>query len=270
MLTADMVKVIRTQIPRAAALAALALAACHQPSPPAATNHTAQTEPGYSPPPRLTAARRGPGGGVQVMGLAPPGVRVRLASPTGAAIFATSDGAGVWKAGLPPAPGLRLFGLSAPIDGRAMQAEGYFAITPQGQGAMLRSGAGALVIDGEAGRLAIRAIDYDRKGATVVSGFAPPDARLTIQADGVAVAIAQADSGGRFAASLARPLPNGPHTLAIVSAVGEAKARLDVGPAARPTTGPFAAAPAPDGGWRIDWLTPGGGVQTTVLTRSAP
>ena len=42
--------------------------------------------------------------------------------------------------------GVRLFGLSMIEQGRAIRAEGYLAVTPQGNG-VTRSGAGALVVN---------------------------------------------------------------------------------------------------------------------------
>jgi hypothetical protein len=65
--------------------------------------------------------------------------------------------------------------------------------------------------------------------------------------------------------ALNEPLRPGSHVLAATASKGaHADATLTVSPADPLAGGPFRATPAA-GGWRVDWLTPGGGVQSTVL-----
>jgi hypothetical protein len=192
-------------------------------------------------------------------------VTVRLASPTGQAMFARSDAAGAWRLMLPPAGQVRVFGLSEPGQGRPVQAEGYVAVTPGGLAAQLRAGSGAVALGAQPAGPAILAADYDGKGGTVVSGVAPPASALTLAVDGAAREPARVDARGRFVSALNEPLRAGSHVLSIRSGAGaRGEAPLTVSPAEPLAGGPFRATPAA-GGWRVDWLTPGGGVQSTVL-----
>ena len=200
------------------------------------------------------------------MGTAMPMVTVRLASPTGQALFVRSDRAGGWRLQLPPANEVRLFGLSEPGQGRPVQAEGYVAVTPSGLAAQLRAGSGAVALGLEPSGPVILAADYDRKGGTVISGVARPASAVTLRVDGAAVREpARVDAHGRFMSALNEPLQPGSHVLAATAGAGaHGEASLTISPAEQLAGGPFHATPAA-GGWRVDWLTPGGGVQSTVL-----
>lgn len=230
----------------------------HRPLPPA------DAETGYTAPPAATAAVSLAGGRVEVLGEAPPKARVRLASPAGQAMFATADGEGVWRLFLPSAGGVRLFGLSAPVSGRQVQAEGYLALAPGGRLIQLRAGSGALCLKPLRTGLALLAADFDRKGVVVVSGLAPPGAAVDIALDGQTKAKAQAHPDGRFMVALNEPLSAGAHVVSASQAGARAEETLDISPAAALAQSPFRADRTPNG-WRIDWLTPGGGVQSTVI-----
>ncbi|MGH7024707.1 MAG: hypothetical protein ACREEB_14115 [Caulobacteraceae bacterium] len=245
---------------------AIAAAAC-SPAPRASRPPAAMTsgaERDYAPPPAAVTAARMGGGRVQISGTAPPAARVRLASPSGQPLFTVSDAAGGWNLLLPPADSVRLFGLSAPVRGRIVQAEGYLAVTAGGEVAQLRAGSGAVVLGRTSDQVALLAADFDRKGGAVLSGRAPADAPVAITVDGDPRGPTKADPGGAFMLALNKPLAPGAHVIE-VSAGGVRRAfPLTVSPAAPLTAGPFRADVVPDG-WRIDWLTPGGGVQSTVL-----
>ncbi len=221
----------------------------------------------YLPPPSVQSATPLTGGRVLVAGHAAPGGRVRLATPAGQAAVAPADKNGRWRIVLAPAPAVRLFGLSMIESGRTMQAEGYLAVTPQGAAAQLRAGAGARVLTA-GGALRILAVDFDRKGGAAISGTGAPKASLGLRVDGAEKGPAQTDGLGRFALALDEPLSPGEHLLVLDAAGARAKARIVVSPARPLSGGPFSAAAAPSG-WRIDWLTPGGGVQTTLLIATA-
>jgi hypothetical protein len=198
-------------------------------------------------------------------GRATPNVKVRLASPAGAAMFAQSDRAGRWRLLLPAAQEVRLFGLSAPGQGRAVQAEGYIAITPSGLTAQLRAGSGALVLGAQKATPTILAVDFDHKGGAVISGDAPASGPAMIDVDGSVRNPARVDAEGRFMLALNEPLRPGDHVVTVTAAGGgRAQMGLTVSTAEPLTAGPFRAQLAP-GGWRVDWLTPGGGVQSTLL-----
>ena len=64
--------------------------------------------------------------------------------------------------------------------------------------------------------------------------------------------------------ALDKPLSPGVHAIAASTGGARAEVSLTVSPPAPLAAGPFRAESTPDG-WRVDWLTPGGGVQSTVL-----
>ncbi len=250
-----------------AVVASLALAACGPRHGQGAGGGTIGPKT-YLPPPSVTAATAA-GAGVTLTGKATAGLRVRLGTPDGVAVFAPTDSHGVWRLSLAASPAVRLFGLSMAdaAGARTVQAEGYLAVTPQGRVAQLRSGSGALDISPRPAPLAILAVDYDRKGGSVVSGEASPASSVTIRVDGVQRGQANADANGRFSIGLSDALAPGEHE--VEAADGELRVLTvaTMTPAPILTQGPFRAERSASG-WRIDWMTPGGGVQTTLLIDS--
>ncbi len=226
----------------------------------------------YRDPPQIVSAERLAGGGVLLSGTARAGTRVRLASPSGAALQASPDASGAWRLTLPPSPDLRLFGLSMMEAARPLQAEGYLAVTPAGQAAQIRSGAGAMVLagGGEAPRAPrILAVDFDRAGAgrpvaVVVSGVGVAGRTVILSSDGAPRGRALVGADGRFSLVLDAPLSAGRHRFEAVEDAARDTAEVDLSAAAPLAGAPFRATPLA-GGWRIDWLTPGGGEQSTVV-----
>ncbi|MFT4254201.1 MAG: hypothetical protein QM608_17175, partial [Caulobacter sp.] len=193
-----------------------------------------------------------------------PGAAVRLGSPTGQAVSAEADAAGLWRAVLPGAAEPRLFGLSMTREGRTVQAEGYVFVSPEGGVALLRAGGGSEPLSGPSDSPRILAIDYDRQGGAVISGVGRPGAGFGVRVDRATQAEGKVDAQGRFSLSLASPLKAGEHTVQVAGEGGENLVRLEVSSPAPLTGGPLHAERF-EGGWRADWMTPGGGVQTTVL-----
>lgn len=220
-------------------------------------------EAAYHPPPRIQAVESLASGGLVLSGQANPGASVRLASPNGVLTPAVVDGRGGWRVHLLLSDQLRLFGLAAVEQGRTVQAEGYVALSPDGEVAQLRAGAGAIVLTGRGG-LRIHALDYDRKGGAIVSGEGPAGAAVTISCDDTPRARGVVDADGRFSLTLDEPVSVGAHRLQVTDAFGRSGTEVTVSPPAPLTGGPYRAVHQTDG-WRIDWLTPGGGVQTTIL-----
>jgi hypothetical protein len=218
----------------------------------------------YSAPPAVTAATRLSGGRILLEGQAQPGTRIRLATPAGAAILDEANWQGRWLTRVPASSNLRLFGLSMTAGARTVQAEGYLAVTPRGVAAQLRAGAGARVLAVGGGTTRILAVDFDHQGGAVVSGTGHPGAPLIIKTDGGSRAQLRIDADGRFSMALNEPLTPGDHRLEAVDGDTAAVVTVPVSAAAALTDGPFRAARTPFG-WRIDWMTPGGGVQTTLL-----
>jgi len=218
---------------------------------------------GYLAPPAVVGAQP-LDGQILLTGQAAPHAAVRLATPQGEARAVAADAQGRWRLTLPPATEPRLFGLSMTAAGRVVQSQGYLLVTPQGRPVQLRAGAGALTL-GAAGPPRITAFDFDADGGAVVSGVAAaPGAALSVRVDGRQMAEGRADDAGRFSVAFGQPLTQGRHALEVASEGVEHSAVIDLSPAAPLTGGPFRIGAAPRG-VRVDWMTPGGGVQSTVL-----
>jgi hypothetical protein len=242
----------------------LALAACGGGPPAAPGADTASLENSYLPAPRVDAVRAD-AQGVVLTGSAPAGGKVRLATPQGQASLATADLQGHWTMVLPPAPDPRIFGLSATLRARLSQAEGYLLVTPTGEAALLRAGASTQRI-GAPAHAGLRAIDFDRGGGLLVSAATPPGATVILRVDGRQVGQGRADAQGHYQAGLGSPTPIRPGAHAIqVSGDGFSdEAQVQVTPGAPLAEGPLRSQFTP-AGLRVDWMTPGGGVQSTVL-----
>jgi hypothetical protein len=206
--------------------------------------------------------------GVVLSGSAPAGGKVRLAEPTGKAVFAPVDRQGRWTLPLGPSAEPRIYGLSATVDGRTSQAEGYVLVTPRGEAAILRAGGAAVRIDSAPGP-SVRSVDFDAGGALQVACAAPPGATVILRVDGRQVAEGRADAEGRYAASLPAagqpPVRPGQHQLELAGDGFSDRVPLMLSPAAPLAAGPLRSQLTP-AGLRLDWMTPGGGVQSTLLT----
>ena len=249
--------------------AALLLSGCGEGAAPAIVPAKAPpavpVEAAYLPPPSVTATRV-EGSKFVLTGTAPAEARVRLATPEGVASFATANSKGVWTLELPATAEPRIFGLSATAGARQLQAEGYVLITPTGEAVMLRAGTGAVRI-GRAGKNGLDVVDFDREGGAVVSGRAPVGAALSIHIDGRQLAEGRADASGRYAVALTQqPLAGGTHQIDVFGDATENTANIDTTPAPPLASGPFRATSVP-AGLRIDWMTPGGGAQSTIILK---
>ena len=78
----------------------------------------------------------------------------------------------------------------------------------------------------------------------------------------------KADAAGRFTVSLSQALEAGPRTIQVAGEGGEQQIVLEVVPPRPPSGGPVRSTLTPLG-WRVDWMTPGGGLQTTQLLEGA-
>ncbi len=249
-------------------LALIGLVACGprhvaQPDHGPAQAASATGEAAYRRPPAVTRIIAEPGGRVRLEGTADAQSRVRLATPFGESLFAKTDAGGVWRLSLPPSGRLRLFSLSMVEDAGPVQAEGYLAVA-SGLAAQLRAGDGALLLTSPRATLAVTALDFDRKGAAVVSGHGPPGATVSLAIDGKAAGEVAADPTGAFNFDLGEPLSPGLHQIRVSAGALSSAIQADATPGDAPARGPFAAVPM-DAGWRIVWMPPGGGLQTTLL-----
>jgi len=248
------------------ALAAIgALAGCGEKEPSAVNAVTTAPEPteDYRPAPEVLGGAKAANGALQLYGSASPGAAVRLASPSGAQQFATADAGGVWRLTLAPSVGPRLLGLSMSDKGQVVQAVGYLFIAPDGRVARLRTGGGTQASAPVAPGLAALALDYDNQRAATLSGVGGPHETVIVRVDGVERSQARADAGGRFVAPL-QPLTAGEHQFEVMGATQQIHFGATVDAPQTPAAAPFSARQEGQG-WRIDWRTPGGGGQTTLI-----
>ncbi|MGA0600856.1 hypothetical protein ACO2Q3_09150 [Caulobacter sp. KR2-114] len=258
--------VARSRLALVLTMAAL-LAGCGRRDDAGALAHSAVGADGdYLPPPALSGVTLSPGSRLSLTGDATPGLTVRLASPTGQAQSSLADERGQWRIDVAEAGEPRLFGLSMSdrAGKRTVQAQGYLAILPGGQAAQLRAGAGAQVFGAALGGVRILALDYDRQGGAVVAGVAAPGATIGVRVDGVQRGQNTTDAEGRFEVSLSEPLARGEHQIEASDGEHQARTVAPVSPAPTLSGGPYRAERV-SLGWRIDWLTPGGGMQSTII-----
>jgi len=254
--------------------ASVALAACDggrqddwRPKAAPASTQADASEAGYVAPPHVKQAVKGPAG-LMLKGEGAPDGSVRLGAPTGEVLLGKIDSLGQWGLTVPPSDRVRLYGLSMTRGGRTVQAEGYVMVTPDGEVALLRAGSGAWRLAPSSSSPKILAVDVDPEGGAVISGMATPGAGLGVRVDRSPRAVGQAAEDGRFSLSLSETLGIGAHDLQVSGEGGEQKIRVVVSPAGSLVDGPVRAQRVATG-WRVDWMTPGGGVQTTLIIQAS-
>jgi hypothetical protein len=253
----------------AAGLTASLLAACGPSAPgaPKAADRIDSAEAGYVTPPTLEGSRRA-ANGIVLSGEGAPSADVRLGSPIGEVVMGRTDAFGKWTLTVPNEPGVRLFGLSTIREGRTVQAEGYVMVAEGGEVALLRAGTGARRVAADSASPRILSVDLDRAGGAVISGVATPGAGLNVRVDRVTRGGGRTDESGRFYIALTDPLSSGSHDIQVAGDGGENAVSVVTSPGAPLSSGPVRAIRNAQG-WRIDWMTPGGGVQTTLLIGSS-
>jgi hypothetical protein len=228
---------------------------------------TAPTDSGYRAAPKVSRATKDAEGAVTLTGRALPSSQVRMVSLKGLdAGPIHTDGSGVWTALIGPVTEPALYSLTEAAGGQTVEADGLIAVLPGAPTvALLRAGFGAQVVQNEgAAPLKILAVDYDVAGATVVSGRAPASSPVRVRVDDQPPVEGAAGPDGRFSLTLPKPLPGGNYRLQAQTPQAAAQAEVVVTPPAPPKNAPYQAQ-AERFGWRIDWITPGGGAQTTLL-----
>jgi len=228
----------------------------------AADDQAASTET-YRPAPELLGGGVLSNGRVQLFGSATPGAAVRLRSPSGAQQFATADARGVWRFLLAPSPQPRLLGLSMSDKGQIVQAVSFLFVSPDGVVARLKAGGGTQAAAPAKPGLAALALDYDNQRAATLSGVCGPHETVTVRVDGVERSQVNADSSGRFVLPLPL-LTAGSHEFDLMGAAQEVHFSASVDAPTAPSEAHYAATRIGQG-WRIDWRTPGGGGQTTLI-----
>ncbi|MEW6017375.1 MAG: carboxypeptidase-like regulatory domain-containing protein [Pseudomonadota bacterium] len=251
------------------ALAGSVLAACgpDPAAPPGGAGREAQIEANYVDPPRIAEVARA-GGDLVLGGEAAPGAQVRLATPQGESQLTRADDDGAWRMTFAAPAQPQIYGLSMSLGERRVQAEGYQLLLPDGRLVRLHGGAGAWLVDGRQ-EPRITAFDFDEEGGAIVTGQAPPEAAFTVRIDGRPVSTnGRADASGRFTLPFGAPVPPGRHRIEIQGEGFALTGIVDATPAAPPQGAAFQATMTPLG-LRIDWLTPGGGLQSTLILSEA-
>jgi hypothetical protein len=251
------------------AAASLALAACGGGPPSAPAQPKAEADDaGYGAAPGVTAVQA-VGGDILLTGVGAPKATIRLATPGGVALAGPVDAGGHWRLTTPAHAAAAIYGLSQSLAGRTVQSEGYLLITPEGRGVLLRAGVGALTIGGQPAT-GVTSFDVDRDGAAVVSGRGPAGGSVSAHVDGRKLGEGRIDSEGRFSLPLSGPAVSpGHHSLKVFGDSLDETLLIDASPAAPLTASPFRATPTL-AGLRVDWMTPGGGVQTTLVPSLRP
>lgn len=244
----------------AAVILLAALSGCRAPKGDV-SGEAAASDAGYVSPPAVTAATP-TAGQVILQGAAPPAAQVRLANPGGVTLSTRADGRGQWRLLMPNDGPARIFGLSAVSGGRRVQAQGYVLVGPRGETALLRAGTAALRLDRPPGSR-ISALDFDAEGGALLSGWAAAGTDVAVRLDGRIAGEARADETGRFTYAWPR-LSRGPHRIEATGVAFIDEIAFDITPAAPLVDGPLHSQLTPRG-LRADWLTPGGGVQSTIL-----
>lgn len=228
----------------------------------AAAQNPSAAEAGYVAPPKVTWANRADDG-VVLTGAARAGARVRLGPPAGEPLFAVADRSGAWTLKLAPSDIVRLYGLSMTVGDRAVQAEGYLMVLPDGRVVQLRAGAGAWTLSSPTTAPRLLAVDHDDEGGAVISGVAPAGGAVQARIDRSRVVSGRARADGHFDLALSEPLAPGAHDIELVGDGGRDALSAPISPA-EPLGAPFRETRTPYG-WRVDWMTPGGGVQSTLV-----
>ena len=254
----------RASVPFAATCGVLALAACsprpadQAPRGEAVTVNAAE----YLSPPAPAAIQRA-ADGLALTGTAPGGSRVRLATPQGQALFADADDRGRWRIALGPLTQPRIYGLSVNHKGRQAQAQGYVLVEPGGRAALLRAGAAAQRLDRPTGS-GLRSLDFDREGGAVISADVTASATVLLRVDGAQAAEGRAGADGRVELAVPTPMRPGAHRLQLYADGAQDALVVQVSPPEPLAQGPLRSQ-LTAAGLRVDWMTPGGGVQSTLL-----
>ncbi len=228
----------------------------------------ASASPDYLSPPSPTGSALLADGKVSVQGSAPAESRISFRSPEGQSAETRADPNGRWSVTLDHAATPHLYAFDATLDARTIRAQGALCLLPSGAVLVLRAGSGATVI-GEARGLSLTDVDFDGEGGVAASGLAAANAPIRLMIDGAAAGLGQADAQGRYVVmglDLRRAPVVGTHNIGVQSSAGlAAVADVSLAPPAPLAETQIYRARAVQGGWRIDWRLPGGGLQTAVV-----
>jgi len=239
------------------------LAGCQEK--PKATEATSALEAaGYWRAPEITGVDQAGSNMFVVSGQTIPNARVRFSYSGQRAVGVTSDSKGRFRAELPSGLNGGLFDLSTEDSGRTMHADGRLFI-PAGvpaKAVLMRPGAPSLSLFNDLTAVAV--IDYDQAGALAIAGRVAPTTAIEVVLNGEIRARTTSDDRGFYTATTQIDPPQDSETANTLSVMAGGKenvrnfkdSRID-GEGDRITR--F------EDGWRVDWVLPGGGMQTTLV-----
>lgn len=149
------------------------------------------------------------------------------------------------------------------IRGRTLHAEGRLFV-PRDQpdrAVMLRPGGAGRSLAPEKQIIAVA--DYDSTGGIAVSGHVAPDVTVNLVIGGTVIGRSQSDADGRYQVTgqIAAPTPT--ETGLAIEVATEKQSQTRTIPVSQPALGDRIT--PIEGGWRVDWVLPGGGMQTSVV-----
>ena len=239
-----------------------ALSGCHSSGKAVTEDETdALRRQGYARAPQITEVTQ-EGVSFVVSGIATPDGRVQFIY-AGSNVGLNADSKGRFRVALPSGPAGGLYDLMVEDRGRYMHAEGRLFV-PAGspdKAVVLRPGGASQPLSATKNVLAV--VDYDSAGGVAVAGRVEAGQTVNFVADGVTIGRTQSDDTGRY------------HLTAQIAAPTAVPVQIDAAVEAgsdqqkRPI---MVSLPAGNDqitkltdGWRIDWVLPGGGVQTTLV-----
>ncbi len=215
---------------------------------------------GYMDAPVITSSRR-EGAAIVLSGRAVPASRIMLGGGLGRTVSATADAEGRWNVAVEVDEAPRMLTLRATTGDQVVRFEQDLLATPSGRVVTLRAGAGAVTSD-PPGTPRMAAFDFDSQGAAVVSGAAPTGALLSLRLNGRQVGTGRVEASGWFHMPLPQPISGLNQKVEVLGDTFQLESTFDVTPAAALAGGAYRVLSGPDA-VRVDWTTPGGGVQST-------
>lgn len=232
---------------------------------PKATEATSALEAaGYWRAPEITGVDQAGSNMFVVTGQTIPNARVRFSYAGNRAVGVTSDSKGRFRAELPSGPDGGLFDLSTEDSGRSMHADGrlFIPVGAPDKAVLMRPGAPSLALFNDLTPVAV--IDYDRAGALAIAGRVAPTTPVEVVLNGEIRARTTSDDRGFYTATTQIEPPTESETANTLSVVAGGKENVRNFRDSRITGDSDRIARFEDG-WRVDWVLPGGGMQTTLV-----
>ena len=245
-------------------MATLGLGSCDAGKPKADDDgEAALRKAGYTPAPQITGVQQNGPNGFVITGQADPDGRVRFLYGQQRAIGVTADSKGRFRAELPAGQMGGLYDLSIEDTGRLLHAEGRLFVPPMHptKAVLMRTGSPSQSLFNQSEALAV--MDYDGAGAVAFSGRVAPRTQVNFILNGEIRARVTSDDKGFYSATGQMNAPgSAPAVIGLGLQAGAIQATHQV-PVSLPAT---ADQVTPQGdGWRVDWVVPGGGIQTTIV-----